>query len=199
VVSGAGALDRAVESLLAREVVALPTDTVYGIGALANDPEATAKLFAMKGRQPEVSLPVLVDTPESARGLINPEDERFWMLAEAFWPGPLTIVTARRPGVELALGGDDTTVGLRCPEHRVTRAVLARTGPLAVTSANRSGEPPATSADEVTAIFGRSLVVVDGGRCDAQPSSVVSLVHDDVLVLREGSISEAEIRAALAP
>ncbi|HWD24824.1 MAG TPA: L-threonylcarbamoyladenylate synthase, partial [Acidimicrobiales bacterium] len=168
-----------------------------GLGALAGEETATATLFAMKRRRPSVSLPVLVDSAETARGLIGVDDDAFWRLAERFWPGPLTIVTTRGPGVDLALGGEVSTVGLRCPDHPLARSLLARTGPLAVTSANRSGEPPATSAEEVTRTFGPSLVVLDGGTCDEAPSSVVSLLHDKVRILREGPIGEEAIRAVL--
>jgi L-threonylcarbamoyladenylate synthase len=198
VVSDELALSRAVETIRAGEVIALPTDTVYGIGALASNAAATERIFSVKGRRPSVALAVLIAEPESARGLIGVDDEAFWMLAQRFWPGPLTIVISRRLDLDLALGGDGTTIGLRCPEHDLARELLARTGPLAVTSANRSGEPPATSAAEVEEIFGSSLLVLDGGVCNAPPSSVVSLVHSEPLVLREGPIGQEAIRAAIS-
>ena len=185
-VSEAG-LARAVDAVRAGEVIGIPTDTVYGLGADPWRPETAGRLFAIKGRPESVALPVLVGDPAAADELAE-LDERALRLAAAFWPGPLTLVVRRRRGVELHLGGEAATVGIRCPGRELTRTLLRRTGPLAVTSANRHGERPFTEASELAGL-GVS-VVVDGGTCDGAPSSVVSLVGDTIEVLREGALSE---------
>ena len=192
------AVARAVETLGSGGVVAIPTDTVYGIGAIASNRHATASLFALKLRSTSASLPVLVSDIAAARPLVVDPDGKLDRLARAFWPGALTVVMRRRDGVDYALGGDPETIGIRCPAHDVALAVLAQTGPLAVTSANRSGEHPATTAGQVQAVFGDRVVVIDGGVCDAPASSVVSLVGSTPQLLREGPIDERAILAALA-
>ncbi|HET9092699.1 MAG TPA: L-threonylcarbamoyladenylate synthase, partial [Acidimicrobiales bacterium] len=123
-------------------------------------------------------------------------DERARRLIASFWPGPLTLVLRRRPGVVLHLGGDETTVGLRCPGQPIARRLLERTGPLAVTSANRHGEPPATTAEALAAVLGDAVaVVVDGGTCGGAPSSVLSLVGPEPVLLREGALSPADLES----
>jgi L-threonylcarbamoyladenylate synthase len=202
-------LEAAVAAVRRGEVIGLPTDTVYGVGADPFRPDAARRVFAAKGRPEAVALPVLVADPGTAAELAV-LDGPARILAARFWPGPLTVVLRRRPGVELHLGGDPTTVGLRCPDHEVARAVLARTGPLAVTSANRHGEPPATTAGEVRRQLGSGVaVVIDAGRCDGSPSTVVSLLAGEgadgpgrrpagaVRILRQGSISETDLLSCL--
>ncbi len=131
------------------ELVVLPTDTVYGIGTRPDDHEATARLFDAKGRPRDLELPVLVPTAAAAREIAE-LDVRAEALASRFWPGPLTLVL-RRAGSsrDWDLGGDPATIGVRVPHHPLALAVLARTGPLAVTSANRSGEPTPSSCEGV--------------------------------------------------
>ena len=189
---------RAVERLVSGGVVAIPTDTIYGIGAVASNRDATASLFALKSRSSSASLPVLVPDVATARLLVVDPDSKLDRLARAFWPGALTVVLPRRAGVDFALGGDPDTIGIRCPANDVALALLAQTGPLAVTSANRSGDEPATTPAEVEAVFGSRVLVLDGGICDAPASSVVSLVHPTPAVLRQGSIDERTILEALA-
>jgi L-threonylcarbamoyladenylate synthase len=190
----------ALEALARGEIIGLPTDTVYGIAADPFDASATARLFRAKGRPDGLALPVLVADEDTAIQL-GEIDERARSLASRFWPGALTIVVARRRDLgerELHLGGDPRTIGLRCPASPVARAVLQVAGPLAVTSANPHGRPPAATADELRLALGDSVsVVVDGGRCAAPASTVVSLAGGELEVLRVGALSEKEVRAVL--
>ena len=136
-------------------VVVLPTDTVYGAAALPGVPRATDRLFALKGRGADVPLAVLCAGADQALALADPDgvDDDVRRIAARLWPGPLTLVLPRRPGLGLALGEPATTVGLRCPDHALVRALAAEVGPLATTSANRHGEPtPATAAEAAAAL-----------------------------------------------
>lgn len=194
-----GALDHAVAVLVSGGVVAIPTDTVYGLAADPSRPGATEAMFALKGRPEAVDLPVLVAGIEQADALAGtdglPDAAR--RLAERYWPGALTLVVARRAGIAWRLGGSGATVGLRCPDHHQARDLCDRVGPLAVTSANRHGEPPLTSASAVRAVFGDAVRVVDGGRCDRPPSTVVAVRPDGVHQLRAGALGWDEIERAL--
>lgn len=193
-------IEAAVAAVRRGEVIALPTETVYGIGADPYLPEAARRVFAAKGRPENVALPVLVAEPGDAErlALIGAGAAR---LAARYWPGPLTLVLARRPGIELHLGGDPATVGVRCPDHDVARALLRRTGPLAVTSANPHGSPPATTAEQVRLLLGDDVAaVVDAGPCDGSPSTVVAVTPQADLplqVFRQGALTEAELLEAL--
>jgi L-threonylcarbamoyladenylate synthase len=181
-------------------VVGVPTDTVYGLAARAGSPEGCAALFRLKGRPPAVALPVLVGEVEAALELAAPSARpALEAVARALWPGPLTVVVAAaRPLVHL--GGDGTTVGLRLPDDKVVAALCKHAGPLAVTSANRHGGDPCTSADEVLAAFPVGLAaVLDGGRRAGAPSSVVALRDGEVVVLRPGPVGAEDVRRALAP
>jgi len=189
-------LDDVEEALRAGRVVAVPTDTVYGLAVDPRVPEAVSRLFALKGRPERLALPVLIaDRSELAElAKVTPAADR---LATRYWPGPLTLVLWRLPGVEFELGGDRATIGLRCPASSLLRELLRRTGPLAVTSANRHGDDPMHTADEVRERFGGELtVVLDGGACDGRPSTVVSLTGAFAVCLREGELGFAEIAAA---
>jgi tRNA threonylcarbamoyl adenosine modification protein (Sua5/YciO/YrdC/YwlC family) len=206
-VSGAGAVpdaevERAAAALARGEVVGLPTDTVYGIAALARLPEACTRLCALKERPEEVALPVLVADLDQALGLIDRSDgsgRGLAALARAFWPGPLTVVVRRARAAPLGLGGDPSTVGLRCPDNELVRRLARQLGPLAVTSANRHGDAPCVTAAEVRALFGRAVAtVVDGGRCDSMPSTVVSLTGPEPRCVREGALAFGRVVAALS-
>jgi len=181
--------------------VAVPTDTVYGLAADPRRADAVERLFELKGRPDELALPVLVAGAGAALELAEPGPARdqLQLLAGRFWPGPLTLVVPLATGAGLVLGGDGRTVGLRCPGHPLLRQLLEVTGPLAVTSANRHGEPPCTSAAQVRNVFGASLAaVLDGGTCEGAPSSVVSLLAAEPTVLRRGPVDLAELLEALA-
>jgi tRNA threonylcarbamoyl adenosine modification protein (Sua5/YciO/YrdC/YwlC family) len=195
-----GPIEEAARAALAGELVVLPTDTVYGLAARPDDAAATARLFEAKGRAPNLELPVLVATPSAAR-VIARVDARAAALMVRFWAGALTIVLPRgEASRSWRLGDDEGTIGLRMPHHPLALAVLARTGPLAVTSANRSGEPTPATCDGVEGVFGASVSVY---LCDERPleggaSTVVDLVSDDVRILRRGGVSEADVRDALS-
>jgi tRNA threonylcarbamoyl adenosine modification protein (Sua5/YciO/YrdC/YwlC family) len=191
-------LDVLVEALAAGKVVAVPTDTVYG---LAVDPRlagAVDRVFALKQRPEQFQLPVLIADPA---GLVDLAEataaaER---LISRYWPGPLTLVLPRRSGIAFDLGGDSATIGLRCPANSLLKELLRSTGPLAVTSANRHGEAPLRTADEVRGHFGAAVTaVLDGGRCDGRPSTVISLTGAGVKCLREGALLFAELAAIAA-
>jgi release factor-specific protein-(glutamine-N5) methyltransferase/tRNA threonylcarbamoyl adenosine modification protein (Sua5/YciO/YrdC/YwlC family) len=196
---GAAAIAPAVAAVRRGEVIGLPTDTVYGIGADPFSETAARRLFEAKARPEHVALPVLVGDPEDAVELAE-FDGRARRLAERYWPGALTIVLPRKSGAPpLHLGGDPETVGLRCPAHPVARELLRATGPLAVTSANLHGDRPALTAGELrVALAGQVEVIVDGGPCRGRPSTVVSLLGPGPVILRAGSITAAEIKRACA-
>lgn len=186
----------AVEALKAGWPIGIPTDTVYGLAVDPSVPGATDRLFAAKRRPRDVTLPVLVADPGQALALASGVSDRARLLMDKFWPGPLTIVVVRRDGLELDLGDEVHTVGIRCPDHAVPRALAARVGPLATTSANLHGQPPATTAEEVAATFGRSIAaVLDGGRCAASASTVVDCTGEEVRLLRSGSLAWEEVVA----
>jgi L-threonylcarbamoyladenylate synthase len=192
-----GALDEAAAVLAAGAVVALPTDTVYGLAADPSVPGATDALFELKGRPETHGLPVLVADLAQAETFAQMTDPAR-RLADAFWPGALTIVVARRAGNAWSLGGDGRTVGVRSPAHAIARSLCAAVGPLATTSANRHGAPPLVDAAAVREAFGGALgVVIDGGRCAGAPSTVVALVTTPARCLRHGALSWEEIEAVL--
>jgi L-threonylcarbamoyladenylate synthase len=191
-------LDDLVQALLAGSVVGVPTDTVYGLAVDPRVPGAVDRVFAVKGRPSQLALPVLVADPAQLSDLAEPSSAA-GRLASHYWPGPLTVVLRRRPGVDFDLGGDVATIGIRCADHEVLRALLRKSGPLAVTSANRHREHPLHTAGEVRERFGADVAsVLDGGRCDGQPSTVISLAGPHITCIREGSISFAEIDALAA-
>lgn len=177
-------------------VVAFPTDTVYGVGARLADQRAVDRLFAIKGRPQAKAVAVLVADLAQAQqlGELGIEGE---VLAEHFWPGALTLVVRRRAGIGADLGGDVGTIGLRCPADRGVREMCRRVGPLATSSANRSGEATPADGAGVRAALGEAVdLVIDGAGRGGVASSVVSLI-DGVVVLREGPIGAARLRAAL--
>jgi L-threonylcarbamoyladenylate synthase len=189
----------AVRMLRRGGVVALPTDTVYG---LAVDPArrgATRRLFEVKGRPDSVALPVLVADQAQAEAIAGPGGfpDAARRLAERYWPGPLTLVVGRAGGLGWDLGGDERTVGLRCPDHLVPTMLCTEVGPLAVTSANRHGSPACTTPEEVGAQLGAEVLIVDGGVCDRPPSTVVRVGPDGVHCLRDGALSWEELLAVL--
>jgi tRNA threonylcarbamoyl adenosine modification protein (Sua5/YciO/YrdC/YwlC family) len=170
-----------IERLLRGEVVAIPTDTVYG---LAVSPGHSAALFALKERPSDVALPVLIADPEDAATYAT-----FAVDLTHHWPGALTIVGTRTDASrDWDLGGDASTIGLRCPDDEDLRGLLRLTGPLVTTSANKHGEPPCTTADEVRAALGDDFEVLDGGVRNGTPSTVVDATRTPVRVLREGPV-----------
>lgn len=194
-------LQAVVTALRAGAVVAIPTDTVYGLAVDPNVAGAPDALFTLKGRPIDLALPVLVADATQAEQLAGPVgwSDAARRLADRFWPGALTVVTARRSGLAWDLGGDRSTIGLRCPRHRLARALCRIVGPLATTSANRHGEAPIVTADAVRAVFGAAVGVLDGGRCDGEPSTVVDATAALPRLLRQGAVSWDEVLSALSP
>jgi tRNA threonylcarbamoyl adenosine modification protein (Sua5/YciO/YrdC/YwlC family) len=193
------AVERAAEALLAGGLVVLPTETVYGLAALASDPVATRALFERKGRGADVPVAVLCADAEQALALSHRQPSRATELAEAHWPGPLTMVLPRRPGLGWALGEPTDTIGLRCPDHELVRALASRVGPLATTSANRHGLPtPASATEAAEQLLGDVDLVLDGGSLSGTPSTVVDLTGDAPRVLRQGGIDIDAIGAGSA-
>jgi L-threonylcarbamoyladenylate synthase len=184
-------------ALAAGQVVGLPTDTVYGLAAAPLVPGATDRVFAIKRRPPGLDLPVLVGGVEQARSWAGSWPDAAARLADAFWPGALTIVVARRTDLaRVALGGQSDTVGLRWPDHPVPVELCRRLGPLATTSANLHGQPALTTAAAVRETFAAEVpVVIDAGVCAGAPSTVVACTDDGVRLLREGRIPWADVAA----
>lgn len=189
----------ALEALDAGGVVAIPTDTVYGLAARLDRPDALAAVFAAKGRPAGLALPVLVGRWQQVHDVAAEWPRSASMLAARYWPGALTVVVPVRESLGAHLGGDGRTVGLRQPDHRWVRSLCRRAGPLAVTSANRHGEPPCTTAGAVQRAFGAGALslVVDGGPCDGVPSTVADCVASPPACLREGGVPWPWIEAAL--
>jgi L-threonylcarbamoyladenylate synthase len=181
------------------ELVVIPTDTVYGIAAEAFDPVAVDGLLKAKGRGRDMPPPVLVGTVRAAMALVMELGDAGKDLIDEFWPGALTIVCMSSPTLVWDLGETKGTVAVRMPLHQVTLDLLKRTGPLAVSSANASGRPPATTADEAMAQLGDSVAVyLDGGPCAADvPSTIVDLTGTVPRLLRQGVISEDRLRAVI--
>lgn len=179
-------------------VVGIPTDTVYGLAAALSRPAAVDELFVLKGRPRDLAIPVLVADLAQAETVAGVSDPRLTVLADQFWPGALTVAVRRGAGSDVVLGGDPTTVGVRCPDDDVIRALCRRVGPLAVTSANPHAGPPATTAEELSSIFGDQVIVVlDGGLRDEPPSTVVSIAEGEPRCVREGRIPFTDVTAAL--
>ena len=193
-------LDETVAALGRGEVVALPTDTVYGVGALLADQRAVERLFAVKSRPRDVALPVLVGGVDDVDALGLEWSAPVRALAEGFWPGALTIIVAAPTELAQRVGATDS-VGVRWPRHELLNAVLARCGPLAVTSANEHGRAPCTSAADIAATTWAAPVagVLDAGTCDGAVSSVVEVRGTRWWLRREGAIGAGAIRAVLGP
>lgn len=188
----------AVRTLHAGHIIAMPTDTVYGLAVEPFHTGASDRLFALKRRPREVDLPVLVADVDQALSLAFAVPDSARRLMARYWPGALTLVLPRNPDITADLGTDDATIGLRCPAHPLPRALCAAAGPLATTSANLHGEPTLCTAADVAATFGDAVtLVLDGGPCAGAPSTVVDCTGEVPKLLREGRIPWAEVVAAL--
>ena len=190
----------AVSALRRGDLAVIPTDTVYGIAADAFSPPAVDRLLAAKGRGRDMPVPVLVGSWRGLDGLADHVTPSMRSLVEAFWPGPLTLIVRAAGSLAWDLGETRGTVAVRMPLHPVALAVLEQTGPLAVSSANRSGLPPATDAAEAARQLGTAVqVYLDGGSCgDPVPSTIVDLTGDAPRVLRAGALPAERLRE-LAP
>jgi L-threonylcarbamoyladenylate synthase len=189
-------ISAAVTTVRAGGLVVLPTDTVYGIGGDAFSADAVSGLLAAKGRGRNMPPPVLVGSVRAASALAESLGAFGQDLIDEFWPGPLTLVFRAAPTLRWDLGETNGTVAIRMPLHPVALELLRRTGPLAVSSANTTGSPAATTAAEARAQLGESVdVYLDGGPCaDNVPSTIVDLTGSMPRVLRAGAVSVDQLR-----
>jgi len=196
--SASATISHAHEILQRGGLVAFPTDTVYGVGALAFDGKAVESIYAAKDRPVEKAIPVLIgDRDDLGKvGIDIPEAAR--QLASRFWPGPLTILVPKRADLPSAVSAT-STVGVRVPDHEVARALLRLAGPMAVTSANISGEQsPVTAREVYEQLRGRIPLIINGGETPGGvPSTLVDCTVSELKILREGPISWEELRSAL--
>ena len=198
----AAAIARAAAALAAGDLVAFPTETVYGLGARADDDSAVAKIFAAKGRP--VDHPLIVHVAEAADAAVFAAElpAVAARLIDALWPGPLTVILQRAPGMALAAAGGQGSIGLRCPAHPVAKALLTAARALGVAgvaapSANRFGRISPTRASHVADEFGASLLVLDGGACRVGiESSIVDCSRGRPVLLRPGVLTRAQLEAA---
>jgi L-threonylcarbamoyladenylate synthase len=198
----AGAIARAAAALAAGELVAFPTETVYGLGARADDDSAVAKVFAAKGRPADHPLIVHVADADAVRHFAAHVPPVAVRLVAAFWPGPLTIIVPRAESQATAAAGGHATIGLRCPSHPVARALLkvareAGVPGVAAPSANRFGRISPTRAEHVATEFDPALLVLDGGACPVGiESTIVDCSRGRPVLLRPGVLTRAQIEAA---
>jgi L-threonylcarbamoyladenylate synthase len=197
----ASAMELAATRLAAGDLVAFPTETVYGLGARADQDEAVAKIFAAKGRPADHPLIVHVAEPDDANAFASDMPVVAARLIKAFWPGPLTVIVPRAPGMATAAAASQSSVGLRCPSHpvaqRLLKAARAR-GVLGVAapSANLFGRVSPTRAQHVVESFDDALLVLDGGACQAGiESSIVDCSRGATVLLRPGVLPRAQIEA----
>ncbi|RBP66343.1 translation factor SUA5 [Brevibacterium sanguinis] len=192
-------LDECARVAEAGNLLVIPTDTVYGIAADAFSASAVAALLAAKGRGRDMPPPVLVPRAETVFGLVDGVDERMLALTGRFWPGPLTIIANAQPSLDWDLGETHGTVAVRMPDDEAALALLSRTGPLAVSSANTTGAPAATTVDEAEAMLGDSVdIYLDGGeRTSGLASTIVDLSGDVPRIVRRGPIDAEELREVI--
>ena len=194
-------ISRAVEILSGGGVIALPTDTLYGISANALDDDVASKVFRVKGREERSPLPIFVSDSGDLYKYGRDVPDVAVRLAEAFWPGKLTIVVGKSDQIPDVVSGGLDTVGLRVPDHPAPREIVARLGaPITATSANVSGRPALTTAEDVLAELGSRLdLVLDGGNlAPSLPSTVIDLTADPPIILREGALSATDIQDAVS-
>jgi L-threonylcarbamoyladenylate synthase len=193
------AIEWAAEEIARGGVVAIPTDTVYGLVASLAHAEAIERIYALKGRPEEQPLPVLVASVDALEHVTSFVDGRVQMLLNEFWPGPVTVVIPSDRNLPAAVLGPGNTVGVRIPNHPLAIEVIGKAGgAVASTSANRSGEAPALTAADVEATFGAELdLILDGGIAPGgRASTVVAIRGDTLKILREGPIDESELQSA---
>ena len=193
------AIPRALEVLKHGGLVAFPTDTVYGVGALAFNALAVESIYAAKDRPDEKAIPILLGGPEDLDKVTTDIPSIAAKLAARFWPGPLTLVVPKHPNLPEVVSAMPT-VGVRVPDHPVSRALLQAAGPMAVTSANLSGQDSPKTAVEVShQLNGRISLILDGGETPGGvPSTVVNCMGTEPVILREGPVSMKDIQFVLA-
>lgn len=192
-------INTAAEIIKAGGVVAMPTETVYGLAANALDGRAVAKIFAAKGRPADNPLIVHISEPEEIAPLVREVPEAAKKLARAFWPGPLTIILPRSDIIPDEVSAGLDTVAVRCPSHPVARELIRASCPLAAPSANLSGSPSPTTFRHVIAdMFGRIDAIIDGGDCQVGvESTVITLAADVPRLLRPGGITAEQLREVI--
>ena len=192
-------LTAAVSAVRRGQLIVLPTDTVYGIGVDAFDADGVQRLLDAKGRGRDMPPPVLISASTTLEALATELPGWATGLVERFWPGPLTIVCRQQPSLRWDLGEARGTVAVRMPNHDATLELLGRTGPLAVSSANTTGEPAAVDADEAERMLGEHVeVVLDGGPSPgAEASTIIDCTGVKPGILRAGALGHWEITAAL--
>jgi tRNA threonylcarbamoyl adenosine modification protein (Sua5/YciO/YrdC/YwlC family) len=190
-------IEAALAELRAGRPIVIPTDTVYGVAALPSVAAAIEAVFWAKDRPKEKALPILAAEVAALEEVVV-LDDRARAVADRFWPGPLTLVLERAPQFHYDLGGGTSPmIAVRIPEHPLTLELLRASGPLAVTSANRSGDEPALTVEEAREALGDVIdVYVDGGPCEGSPSTIVSLAAG-FEVLRRGGLDPDEVLAAI--
>lgn len=195
------AVEAATMALQGGDLVVMPTDTVYGIAADAFDPDAVADLLAAKGRGRDMPVPVMISNASTLDALATDVPAFARALVEAFWPGPLTLVCRQQGSLQWDLGDARGTVALRMPDDELTLEILERTGPLAVSSANATGEPAATVADDAARMLGDAVaVIVDGGESrGGEASTIVDATSGQGRVLRVGALSLEALNDVLEP
>ena len=193
------AIAAAAQLLRGGGVVAIPTETVYGLGAVALNPAAVRRVFAIKGRPANHPLIVHLASAEALPEWAREIPDSAWRLAERFWPGPLTLVLPRQPQVPDEVTGGQDSVALRVPAQPVARELIALAGPLAAPSANRFGRVSPTTAQHVLAELGGDVdMILDAGPCRVGlESTILSLINDEPALLRPGGVTVAELEAAL--
>jgi len=190
-----GAIERAAQMLLDHKLIAFPTDTVYGLGALAFEAGDVAALYRAKDRPPERAIAILLADQSMIGQVAEQIPTVARRLMSKFWPGALTLIVPKRSDIPDAVSGGPT-VGVRVPALDIARRLLTITGPLAVTSANRSGLASPRSASEVLEqLDGRIHAVLDGGTIDSAPSTVLDCTRIPPSILRHGPITEDQLRA----
>ena len=192
------AIEQALRILRAGGLAAFPTDTVYGVGALAFDGPAVESIYAAKDRPVEKAIPILIADADDLDKVAVDIPPMAQILAARFWPGPLTLVVPKQPTLPEAVSAT-ATVAVRIPDHPVARALLRAAGPMAVTSANLSGQPSPVNAEEVMRqLNGRIPLVLDGGATPGGiPSTLVDCLGAEPVLLREGPLTKEQILAVL--
>lgn len=192
------ALMRALTILRTGGLVAFPTDTVYGLGALAFDGTAVESIYAAKNRPVEKAIPILIGDMDDLDKVTASLPDMARRLALRFWPGPVTLILPKLRTLPEAVSATDT-VAVRIPNHPVTRALLRMAGPMAVTSANLSGQVSPTNAEElIRQLNGRIPLLLDGGETPGGiPSTLVDCIGEEPVILREGPVTREEILEAL--
>ncbi len=192
-------ISAALAALRRAELVVFPTDTMYGVAGDAFSPTAAARLRTAKGRGRDLPLPVLVGYPRTLEGLVTGVSPAARALVEAFWPGPLTLIGLQQPSLAWDLGDGDGSVAVRMPLHPVAIDLLRAVGPLVVTTANRTGMPPAQTVFQSRAQLGDDVAVyLDAGEMPpAPPSSVVDVTGATPVLVRVGALSVAALRAVV--